>query len=188
MGRPSKLDDRQRAEIGRRLASGGPGNTVTELAKEFHVSKGLISSLFSKRSETIQTLANTLAVTEAEIERLPISEQSSVRTLADQLKGISSSLAKSAAAGARVSASLSDLAERHTERLVKRVEEEGGLMAEELKPVAALMETANRASSIGMGLLQANKSKDPEPAPADDLRDLPTSVLLERVEKIKAAL
>ncbi len=139
MGRPSKLDNRQRAEIQRRLAIGGDGNTVTELAHEFRVGKATISRLFSKRIETVQTLATTLAETERAIETLPISES-------------------------RVSATLSDLAERHTRRLAERMDEEGVLMAEELKPVVALVETANRASTIGMGLLAANKGKGSEPA------------------------
>ena len=162
MGRPSKLDERQRAEIQRRLAVGGEGNSVTELAAEFRVGKATISRWFSKRTETVQTLANTLATTERAIEALPVSEQVSIRTLADQLKGISSSLAKAAASGSRVSATLSDLAERHTRRLAERMDEEGVLMAEELKPVVALVETANRASTIGMGLLAANKGKSSE--------------------------
>lgn len=44
------------------------------------------------------------------------------------------------------------------------MDEEGVLMAEELKPVVALVETANRASTIGMGLLAANKGKSSEGA------------------------
>ena len=85
MGRPSKLDERQRAEIQRRLAVGGEGNSVTELAAEFRVGKATISRWFSKRTETVQTLASTLATTERAIEALPVSEQVSIRTLADQL-------------------------------------------------------------------------------------------------------
>lgn len=159
MGRPSAFDDRQKAEIGRRLALGGPGNTVTELAAEFKVGKATISRLFSKRTETVQNLAATLATTERAIEVLPVSEQVSIRTLADHLKGLGNSLAKSAASGARVSERLSEMAERFTDRIARRADEEGMLMAEDLKPVAALVETANRAASQGLAMMAANKGK-----------------------------
>lgn len=154
MARPSKLNDRQWAEIGRRLAQGEkPG----DLAKEFKISRPAILARFSDRVSEIKSVASALASAELAVEKMPISDAMSVRSLADHLKGISKSLAKSAESGARVSAALSDMAERHTERLVQRMDEEGSLMAEELKPVAALVETANRASTIGLGLLAANK-------------------------------
>ena len=169
MGRPSKLDDRQWSEIGRRLAG---GETAAALAREFKVSRPAIVQRFSNRVQEIRNAAVALANAEVVVERMPVSDAASVRALADQLKGVSSSLAKSAASGARVSERLSDLADRFAQRIAKRADEEGTLMPEELKPVAALVETANRASTIGMGLLAANKGKGGDSA--STLEDLVT--------------
>ncbi len=155
-GRPPKLDDRTKGEIGRRLAM---GEKAIDLAREFKVSRALISTCFSKQTPTIQKLGSDLASVEVAIARLPISEQVSVRSLADQLKGISSSLARAAQSGSNVAAKLSSIAEQRA-RMLDHTSE-----AEDLKPVAALMETANRASTIGMGLLNAGKTiKDNEPS------------------------
>lgn len=156
-GRPPKLSERDRAEIGRRLAM---GEKAIHLAKEFKVSRALISTCFSKQTPTIQKLGADLASVEVAIAALPVSEQVSVRSLADQLKGISSSLARAAQSGSNVAAKLAQIAEKRAEMLDHTSE------AEDLKPVAAMMETANRASTIGMGLLGATKTlKDPIDAP-----------------------
>lgn len=156
-GRPSKLSDREWAEIGRRLAS---GEKAPDLAKEFKISRPSIIARFSDKVMEIRNTAEMLASVETKIEKMPLSDAMSVRSLADQLKGISRHLAKAAESGARVSNTLSDIAEKHANRLALRVDEEGGLMLEELKPVAALIQTANQASTIGMGLLAANKGKE----------------------------
>ena len=164
MGRPQKLDDRTKGEIGRRLAM---GEKAIALAKEFRVSRALISTCFSKQTPTIQKLGADLASVEVAIAALPVSEQASVRSLADQLKGISSSLARAAQSGSNVAARLAQIAEKRVEALDHNSE------AEALKPVAALMETANRAGSMGMGLLTAGKGmKDPalDDAPPQELR------------------
>lgn len=155
MGRPSKLDDRQWAEIGRRIAM---GEGVTALAKEFKVSKTVISERFSKRKETIKTLANTLATVEVEIEALPVNEQCSVRTMADQLKSISDRLATAANHGAFVASRMAEIAAHQAKSLKNDAEPDA------MRPVVAAMETANKASTIGMGLLAANKGKEEQGA------------------------
>lgn len=155
MGRPPKLNDRVLGEIGRELAGPNPPS-LSQLAKKYKVAKSTLSARFSERVQGIRKLATDLATVETEVEGLPINEQVSVRSLADQLKGISSSLARAAQSGSNVAAKLSSIAEQRA-RMLDHTSE-----AEDLKPVAALMETANRASSIGMGLLGATKGlKDP---------------------------
>lgn len=161
-GRPSKLSDFQWAEIGRRLALGGDGNTVSDLSKEFKVSKSTISQRFSKRVENIQVLATTLATTEKAIEALPFSERCSVRTLADQLKGIAGSLATAAAANAKVSEILAEAAKQQAGRIVT---ENGYIDVEQAKATAALVGISNEAGKLGMGLLTANKDKGNTGAP-----------------------
>lgn len=169
MGRPSKLNEQKWAEIGRRLALGGDGNTVTELAKEFKVSKTAISRRFSKQIATVQTLANTLAMTEMEIDRLPVPQQGAVRTLADQLKGIASSLALAANENARTAAVLAQAASQESQRILMP----GGVVnINSAKTTAALLATSNEAGKLGMGLLTANKDKGDTGAPT--LEDLVT--------------
>ena len=84
MGRPSKLTDRQKAEIGRRLAQGESGR---KLAREFKCSEATIRANVSAQVATIQDVAGRLADAERDLERLPVSAQVSARTLADQLNG-----------------------------------------------------------------------------------------------------
>lgn len=169
MGRPSALDDRTKAEIGRRLAIGGDGNSLSELAREFKVGKATISRWFSKRIETVQNLAHTLAATEKAIEKLPVSERCSIRQLADQLKGIQSDLLLSAQAGARTSAIMAGLAQRQAERLQQRADEEGVVEPEEMRPMVAMIEAGNRASNVGVTLLSAHKAQADASSTLEDL-------------------
>jgi hypothetical protein len=160
MGRPSKLNDRQKAEIGRRLAK---GETTRALAKEFKVSQALISGLFSGRVETIKNLAGSLATTEAQIDALPVSDQVAVRDLADNLKGIAHMGAKAAATGMKTA----DLLHTEALRSVQQVLSTGLPVApEELRGAAACLEVAGKAAALGATFLNANKDngkKDGEP-------------------------
>lgn len=150
MARPSKLTDRQWGEVGRRITE---GESMGKLAKEYKVGVSTISERFGGKSENIRNLATSLVTLEQEIESLPVSEQRSVMSLADRLKGISNGLAKAANHGANVSAKLAELAEKR----MKTIDQDSPV--DDLKPVAAFMETANRAGSMGIGMLQANKAK-----------------------------
>ena len=161
MGRPSKLDDRQRSEIGRRLAA---GERASDLAKEFKVSKGLVSQLFSKQVPDSQKLAGDLASVELAISVRPVSEQGSIRTLADQLKGISSNVALAALAGSQTATRLATLANERAQLL--------GQDLTDLPAIAALGKTANDAAGLAMGLLNANK--DAGKATGQTLEDLIT--------------
>lgn len=167
MGRKPKLDERQLAEIGRRIAM---GESLGPLAKAYKVSKTTLSRIFSGRTETVRTLANTLATTEQAIERLPKSEQTSVRTLADHLKGISRGLAQAADHQAKSSARLAELAHRRLEALSDDEVILGTDAAEEgLKQVMRLSTVSNEASKLGLALMAANKeaSKALDEAPAE---------------------
>lgn len=163
MGRPSKLDTRQRAEIQRRLAMGGNGNSVTELAAEFRVGKATISRWFSKRTETVQTLATTLATTERAIEVLPISEQVSIRSLADQIKGIQEGAFAAAHNHAQNAHRLSEMATRK----LALVDETAVMLnqdsaVEDLRQVARLTTLSNEAMKTPMGLIAKQKEQAEE--------------------------
>ena len=152
MGRPSKLDDRQKAEIGRRLAAGESGR---KLAKEFRVSEGTIRANITTHPSEIRNVAERLAAVETEVAALPVSTQTSVRTLADQLKGISSNVASAALAGSKTATRLATLANEKAEAM--------GVDLKDLPAIAALGKTANEAAGLAMGLLNANKGNAPTP-------------------------
>ena len=56
MGRPSKLTDKQWAEIEKRLLA---GESQGKLAKEFKVARSAISDRFSDRLKSVKTVALT---------------------------------------------------------------------------------------------------------------------------------
>lgn len=153
MSRPSKLSDKQWAEIERRVPPNGL-ESVRSVAKEFEISEGAIRQRISTHIKPIKILANQLAANEIELEKLPLATQLKVRSLADRLKGISTHLSSAAENGAMTAHRLSILA--NTE--VQKIDDENPFSSiENLKGVAVLTELANKASMIGLNLLNANK-------------------------------
>ena len=150
MARPSKLSDKQRSEIQRRHLK---GETTRSLAREYKVSQASVAALVSGRTETIQTLAVSIARDEAAFDALPVSDQVSVRTIADELKGIQSNLTSAAHSNARTSAHLAKVAEKMAQRISPDSE------PEDMRPAVAAIEASNRAGSMGVSLLTANKGK-----------------------------
>ena len=153
-GRPSKLTDRQWGEIGRRLAQ---GESQSSLAREFKVSPGLISNRFRNEVEGIKGLASQIVELDSKLDALPISNRSSVISLADNLKGITTGLASAGASGASAAAKLARVANKMADSVTHKS------TAEDFRPVAAALETANRASTTGLGLIAANRGKGAEP-------------------------
>ena len=180
MGRKPKLTARNKAEILRRLTA---GERAVNIAREFEVSEGLISQLFSKEIPNIKTLASTLANTELAISKLDKNKQGAVRTMADQLKDIESSYASGAAAGARSADRLHGLADRASARLVRRAEEEDGLDPKDVALVSALHQTANQGAVMASNMLAANKAQAapalPVERPRPDLSKLTKKELAE---------
>ena len=155
MGRPSKLSPGQWEEIGRRLAK---GERASDLAKEFGVSKTRVSERFSARTETVKAVANQLVAAEEALRSLPVSEQLSALSLADDLRAISTHLASAAKFGSATAHRLAGIA--HAK--VQEIDDAAPLTAdslESLKGVAVLTRMANDASQIGVNLLAANKDR-----------------------------
>jgi AraC-like DNA-binding protein len=153
MGRPSKLTEKQWASIGERLLK---GEKAADLAREFGVSKTRISARFSERTGTVKTVANQLVAAESALRALPLSEQVSVLTLADELRAISMHLAGAAKFGSATAHRLSGIA--HAK--VQEIDDAAPLTAESLeslKGVAVLSKMANEAAVIPTALLTANK-------------------------------
>ena len=156
MARPSKLSEKQWQEIEKRHLA---GETTGKLAKEFKVGNQTIRDRVSVKSKQIKEFASQIVDVETKFSRLPVSVQISVRTLADELKSISSHLASAGSLGAMTAHKLSQLANTQANKIddVNPLES-----VEELKTIAALTDIANKASMIGIGLINANKGKEAE--------------------------
>ncbi len=150
MGRPSKLTERQWADIERRHLA---GESVQKLAKEYKIGIQTVRDRVTVRTNTIKTLSNQLSAVERKIEELPLAVQVSVRTLTDRLKSISEHAASAAEYGMMTSHRLSMLA--HSE--VQKIDEEDPLKSiESLKGINALTELSNKSAQIGLTLLASN--------------------------------
>jgi hypothetical protein len=153
MGRPSKLTDAQWEAIGKRLLA---NESAASLAREYGVSKAVISARFSKRTETIKTVAKQIVDVERSLSFLNVSEQIAARSLADDLKAISEHLAGAARFGAATSHRLAGIAHNKVAEIddAQPLTEES---IESLKGIAVLTRMANSSSEIAINLLRANK-------------------------------
>ena len=154
MARPSKLTDAQWETIGKRLLA---GESAASLAREYGVSKAAISARFSKRTETIKSVAKQIVETERALSFLNVSEQLAARSLADDLKAISDHLAGAARFGAATAHRLSGIAHSKVAEIddAKPLDDQESVTA--LKGVAVLTKLANESSEIAVNLLRANK-------------------------------
>jgi hypothetical protein len=153
MGRPSKLTDKQWESIGKRLLN---GERAAVLAREFGVSKASVSARFSERTETVKSVANQIVETERSLSLLNVSEQIAARSLADELKSISTHLAGAAKFGAMTAHRLSGIAQAKSLEIDDAAPLDDKSRAA-LADVAVLGRMANGAAEIGLNLLRANK-------------------------------
>lgn len=169
MARPSKLSDKQWAEVTRRNIA---GEKAVDLAKEFKISPAAISRRVTQVAKSNKAVAHQLATAELAFQNLPVMQQAITRNLTDDLKAISSHLAGAAANGAITAHKLSVIAARRVDVLDTHDHGSEGFM-QELKGINALTRTGNDASDTGIRLLQANKDmKDPgEVRPKRTIRD-----------------
>lgn len=151
MGRPSKLSEKQWEDIGKRLLK---GESVRKLAREYKVSPSTVQERFSERNKEIKRVADQLSKAEIALSVLPISEQISVRTLADELKAVSSHLASAARYGSMTAHRLSGIAHAETDK-IDMTSPLGDIEA--LKGISALTKMANEAAGIGLNLIRANQ-------------------------------
>lgn len=151
MGRPSKLNDRQWEEIGKRLRA---GEKEPDLAKEFKVSTRLIYSRFSSLNAKIKTVANQIVRVEENLKALPISSQIAVISLADELRSISINLAGAAKNGSVTAFKLSGIAGKQ----VDKINPDDPMESQEtLQAISALTKMSNDAAQLGMNLINVNK-------------------------------
>ena len=152
MGRPSKLTEKQWQEIDARLLKGEPGRS---LAREYDVSEAAIRKRFGAHKQ-IKAVANQLVAAEMALEALPLGARVSARTLADDLKEISSHLAGAAMYGAATAHRLSGITHAQV-ALIDDADPLGVDSIETLKGISALTKLANDSSVIPINLLNANK-------------------------------
>ena len=153
MGRPSKLNERQWHDIGKRLLS---GEKAADLAREFGVSSAVISRRFAKSTATVKSVANQLVSAENSLRELPVSQQIAALTLADELRAISMHMASAAKYSAANAHRLAGIAHGKVQQIDDAAPLDSESM-ESLKGVAVLQRMANDAAIIPSNLLAANK-------------------------------
>ena len=173
MARPSKLSERQKAEIGRRLAK---GESQHALAKAFHVAQSTIRANVSVHPAEIQDIASRLAGAERDLDALPVSVQISVRSLADELKQTSIHLGKAAERGAYAASRWATHSARIADELSPEAGREETMDAARASGIVAA--AGNQNASVALGLLQANKASAP-----DDKRPIEPELTDEELEK-----
>ena len=146
MGRPSKLSDREWAEIGRRLAN---NESQSKLAKEFKVSRASIIARFSDRVSDIRDAGMALAGAELLVERLPVADRVSARAFADQVKGIQNDYAETTALGIKAAKIIQCKVLAQAQALPDIPS------PEDLKPIMAGSATTNSLSSMATSMLSS---------------------------------
>lgn len=152
MGRKSKLTDKQWAEIEQRNLN---GEGMRALSREFNVTESAIRQRISAQNKQIKTLAQKKAKITQEIRALPVSAQTQVSILADELMAMQINLASAGKYGSIVARHSMSLAAKQIEKVDQSDPMES---AEILQGVAGLARIANEASTIGLNLMKKNDS------------------------------
>ncbi len=149
-GRPSKLSEREKSEILRRLALGAK---PSDLRKEYRLSETTFRRNFSADSSKVREIGTALAHAELALAELPISAQVSARSLADQLKDLGQSLVTTATLNGRT-------AEIMAGRAAKAAGDLGdNPTLEDLRVPGAYIEISNKASSLGSSIIASQKEQ-----------------------------
>jgi len=153
MGRPSKLNDKQWAEVEKRRLAGESDRAI---AKDFKISEAAIRGRFSALHRNVKSVAQQLVSAECALRELPLSAQVTALNLADELRAISMHLASAGKYGAATAHRLAGIAHGK----VAEIDDSAPLnedSMESLKGISVLTKMANDASVIPMNLLAANK-------------------------------
>lgn len=188
MGRPSKLTPAQWAEVERRLLA---GETARALGRELGVSEGAIRQRFgtttrvSTQSTQVRETARKIADANLALEALPPGQRSVAIDLAEELRGISASVAKAANLAAKTGHRLHALA---NSEIAKVDDADPMASAETLKGISVLTKMGNDSLLPALNLLAANKDRMQEPPPADALPQIdPTKLSNGALEELMEA-
>jgi hypothetical protein len=166
MARPSKLTPKQWNEIEKRILG---GEAVRKLAREYGISDTAINKRLSLQTKPVKKVANQLAAAELAMESLPVCLQVKVRTLADEMKDISTHLAGAARFGAMTSHKMAIIANAEAEKVDVEAPDKSIQQTENIARYTAL---ANEAAKTGLNLLAANKGTSLAPVPDYPVRTL----------------
>lgn len=173
MAQPSKLTERQWADIEKRLLEGEPARA---LAKEFGVTEGAIRKRKGTQVKQIKEVANQIVAAEVAFRGLSIGTQISTQRYAAKLMAISDDMLDGSIHAAANFRRLSAIASTELEKVdvVDPMQS-----ADRLKGVAAITAMANEAAKTPINLIAANKEsiKDINNAPPPQESTLDTSKL-----------
>lgn len=154
MARPSKLSEKQWAEVERRHIA---GESIRGLAKIYKVGESAIRARISAQSKDIKDVARQIVEVEEKFNALPVNAQITAHNLANQLRSISMHLGNAANYGAMTAHRLAGIANAQVDGIddADPLKDEGSF--EKLKGISALTKLANDSAEIGLNLLKANK-------------------------------
>ncbi len=186
--KPKMLTDAEWLAIERRHLD---GDSISELAREFGVSKGCLSKRgVAARCAEIRAVANQLVAAEQRLEALPVGEQVNARHLANELKAISANLASAARLGSMTAVKMNSLAHKQANRIDGDADmdddEAWDKNHESMRNVAAFTELANKSATIGLNLLAANKKVSEEHFTGNVIDITPNLIPDDPVEASKA--
>lgn len=163
MGRPSKLSEKQWAEVERRLLE---GETPASLAKEYGIDRAALTRKFSQQLRNVKNLAKQIVTVESALRELPVAQQVQVINLAEQLKQMSGHIASAGNDLAIVGKMFAKAAKDATSKIMFQALDDDGetvnpqrlsACTEEIAAVMKSALVANESSKISLNLLNANK-------------------------------
>lgn len=132
------------------------GAGTCQVADEYGVSPSVISTRFPKKNLKVSETAMKLADAHESLAMLPLNEQYAAINLAEKLRSISHSLSDSAVLAAMTSHRLAALANAQVCK-VDDVDPTSEESINTLRGIALMTKLANDSSSLGLGLLSANR-------------------------------
>ena len=164
MGRPSKLTEPMRVEIGRRIAA---GESTRALAREYRIAESTLRGNFSAQAPAIRNVATALANAEVDLLRLPIAAQQSARSLADQLKSIQLGYGETADRATKTALKMAKLAGRIADEIPEDSVGPDALASAAV--VGELSRVVNHALTPASNLIAANKGTTTNDKTLEDL-------------------
>lgn len=150
MGRPSKLTDEQWEAVASRIIK---GETLSDVARSLKMSKGTISERVRPLLEKLKTVAERVVETQQVVSALPVIEQRLVITMANRMSSIMDHVTSASEDKAAVSSKLARVARV----MADKIDPNGPINAEDVKAIAVIVETSNRADSAPRDLMNANR-------------------------------
>lgn len=172
-----KITEAQWDEILNRQLS---GESMRSIAKDYGITEGAIRKKIGTHSKQIKSVANQIVKVERTFEALPFGTQIKVRTLADKLKAISNHMAGAAEYGAATAHRLSQIANAQVEK-IDAVNPEQSMT--ELRTIASMQDTANKAAMIASGLIKEYGSDPVRDIEEEPVRKMTKQEIIEELRR-----